>query len=319
MSSSGAVLDTSGIRVCGAAGDQYEPQVASGDSGYLAVWTDDRFYYDYIFAGRVARSGAVLDGDGIQVTFDSAYRDLPHVAFGGTGYLVVWEEEPLHSSHFEICGARLDQSGAVIDSEPILIAGGNYDCWSPSVAFDGTDYIVTWYSGRVNGARVNRWGTVLDTFPVSQRQASSASLEEMCLTSGPNRQALALYSAPTDSVNHRSVSCDRIWGRLSPFEGIKENPTQVAPRMTLDVLPNPLSNNGVVRYALPTQSHVRLAIYDISGRLARLLADDEQKPGAHVLRWNGTTDAGRLLANGVYILCLDANGRSETRTLTIAR
>ena len=120
-------------------------------------------------------------------------------------------------------------------------------------------------------------------------------------------------------MNHRPAFCDRIWGRLSPFEGIEENSTQVAPRMTLDILPNPFSGRAEVRYSLPSSSHVRLAVYDISGRLMCLLADDEQKAGTYLLHWTGIARNGRLLANGIYILRLDAEGGSETKTVTIAR
>ncbi len=321
VSASGTVLDTSGILICGAAGDQFNPQIAFGESTYLVVWADDRFDYDYIFASRVTQSGAVLDSNGIQVSFDSAYRDLPRVTFGGTDYLVVWQEQEISGTYNEIYAARLSPNGAIIDSEPIIIAERNYDCESPSVAFDGTDYIVAWLDARsgpgsVSGARVSRWGTVLDTFLVSQLDVENSDL---CLASGPSRQVLAVYSAPTDSVNHRPVSCNRIWGRLSPFEGIEENQTQAALCMTLNVLPNPLNCDGIVRYALPVSGHVRLCVYDVSGRLVRLLAEDEQKAGRHALRWDGTASDGRLLANGVYILRLDAGGRTETRTLAIAR
>jgi hypothetical protein len=120
-------------------------------------------------------------------------------------------------------------------------------------------------------------------------------------------------------VNRRPFGTLRIWGRLSPFEGVEENPTQVTTRTALGVLPNPFGGRSEVRYSLPVNSHVRLAVYDVSGRQARLLADDEQKAGSHTLRWNGTANDGRPLANGVYMLRLDAGGRIETRTLTIAR
>ncbi len=320
VSSAGAVLDTSGIMVCGGAGSQHSPQVAFGDSNYLVTWLDTRFgSMGHIFAGRVTRSGAVLDSAGIQVTFDSAYRGTPHVAFGCSGYLVVWQARQVSGYQNEIYAARLNTSGVVLDSEPILIAGGDYDCLTPSVTFDGTDYFVAWQDTRdrsIQGALVSRWGTVLATFPISERNVSHIS---PCLALGPNRQVMALYSAYTDSLNHRPVNCNRIWARLPPFEAIEENPTQVASRMTLAVLPNPLSGTGEVRYVLPVSGHVRLGVYDISGRLVRLLADDGQKAGSYALRWNGADNVGRLLANGVYILRLDAGGRSETRTLTIAR
>ncbi len=320
VSSAGAVLDTSGIVVCGLAGEDHSnEQAASGDSGYLVVWDDNRFGWACIFAGRVTRTGAVLDSNGIQVNFDSARRDFPHVAFGDNGYLVVWQERTSSwPARYEICGARLDPDGAVVDSEPILIASRDYDCLSPSVAFDGTDYIVAWQNSQhwsITGARVSRWGTVLDTFPISRRYVSQS---EFCLASGQNRQVLALCAAYTDSVNHRFVDCYRIWGRLSPFEAIEEDPTQVASRMTLDVLPNPLSGNSEVRYSLPVGSHVRLGVYDVSGRLVRLLADDEQKAGSHVLRWDGVDENRRRLPNGVCFVRLETAGRCESRVVIIA-
>jgi hypothetical protein len=316
VSSAGTVLDTSGIQVRVAAWDEYIGQVASGDSGYLVVWTDAELGWVRIFAGRVTRSGAVLDSAGIQVSFDSAECNFPHVAFGVSGYLVVWQEKTSYDN-YEICGARLDRSGAVLDSEPILIASPGYYRESPSVTFDGTDYIVAWqdslYSG-ISGARVSRWGTVLGTFPISRRDVQS----EFCLAAGPNRQVLALYSAFTDSVNHRPVSCNRIWGRLSPFEGIEEVPTGAAPRMTLGIMPNPLSGNGEVRYSLPVSGRVRLGVYDVSGRLVRLLADDEQRAGSHVLRWDGTDENLRKLPNGVCFVRLETAGRCESRVVIIA-
>ena len=283
------------------------------------VWLDEAYDPQRISAGRVARSGAALDSAGMVITFDSSQRYAPQVAFGGSGYLVVWENRVQPFDTHEIWGARLDQNGAVLDSQPILIASPDYDCRSPSVAFDGNDYVVARQdarSGSVNGARVSRWGTVLATFPVSQQERDH---RQFCLVQGTGRDVLALYSRFTDWVNERPASCYRIWGRLPPFGAIEENPTRVAPRMTLDVTPNPLSGNGQVRYALPVESRVRLGVYDVAGREVCRLADLRRKAGYYSVRWNGTDASGHTLANGVYVLRLDQGQRRETRTVVIAR
>lgn len=319
VSSAGEVLDTAGILICGAAEYQYDARVASGDSGYLVVWLDEAYDPRRIFASRVTRSGTVLDSAGIMITFDSSQRYSQQVAFGGNGYLVVWENRVQPYDTHEIWGARLDPSGAVIDSQPILIASPDYDCRSPSVAFDGNDYIVAWQdnmSGSVTGARVSRWGTVLATFPVTQQVRNH---HQFCLAQGAAGDVLALYSAFTDWVNQRPASCYRIWGRLPPFGAIEENATQIAPRMTLDVLPNPLGSFGEVRYALPVNSHVQLAVYDATGREVCKLADQKQRAGCHSVRWNGTDASGHALPNGVYILRLDLGPRRETRSVIIAK
>jgi hypothetical protein len=319
VSLSGEVLDTAGILICGADGYQYEARVVAGDSGYLVVWLDDAASPQRVFSARVAHSGTVLDSAGTLVTFDSSQRYAPQVAFGGTGYLVVWENRVRPFDHHEVWGARLDLNGAVVDSQPILIASPDYDCWSPSVAFDGNDYIVAWQenvSNSVAGARVSRWGTVLATFPVSQQVRDHGMF---CLAQGGAGNVLALYSTFTGWVNQRPASCYRIWGRLPPFGSIEENATQVAPRMTLNIHPNPLGGSGQVRYALSDENRVRLGVFDVAGREVCRLVDQKQNAGRYSVGWNGTDYAGRALANGVYILRLDLGQRCETRPVVIAR
>jgi hypothetical protein len=322
VSSAGAVLDSPGIPVCRAARNQTQPRVTFGDSLYLAVWADARLPgRSDIYAARINRSGAVLDSGGNPVTFDSSYRGAPDIAFGGSNYLAVWQAGPWGGGPHEICAARLSPDGGVVDSQSILIAGGDFDCGPPSVTFDGTDYVVAWADSRsgtytgIYGVRVSRWGTVFTTFPISPPTNAGAP----SIVTAPGGGLLALYESGADSVNHRPFTGSRIWGRLSPFETIEERPTSVPLSSTLDVQPNPLNCAGNVRYALGVSGVVRLAVYDVSGRLVRLLADNKQSAGTHTVRWTGTDRNGRLLANGVYVLRLDANGRSETRTLTIAR
>lgn len=313
----GAVLDSPGIPVCCAARNQTQPRVTFGDSLYLAVWLDNRLPgRTDVYAARINRSGAVLDSGGNPVTFDSSYRGALDIAFGGTNCLAVWQEQA------DIRGARISLGGTVIDSAPILVAGGSFACGPPSVTFDGTDYVVAWADNRsgtytgIYGVRVTRWGTVFSPFPVSPPTNAGAP----CIVAVPGGGLMAVYESGADSVNHRPFSGNRIWGRLSPFEGVaEEGITHSAQCMTLEVVPNPLGGSGQVRYALPASGHVRLALYDISGRLVQLLAEEQQKAGSHALRWNGTAKDGSSLANGVYILRLDACGRSETRTMTVAR
>lgn len=83
--------------------------------------------------------------------------------------------------------------------------------------------------------------------------------------------------------------------------------------------PNPATNATVLRYTLSRAGHVRLAVYDVSGRMVRLVRDDERGAGEHAegLPLNGEVGGG--LTSGLYFVRLEAEGRVLTRRLAILR
>jgi flagellar hook assembly protein FlgD len=52
---------------------------------------------------------------------------------------------------------------------------------------------------------------------------------------------------------------------------------------------------------------VKLSVYDASGKLVRELVSAVQNPSNYSVAWDGRDDSGRRLANGVYVLRLDAD------------
>ena len=171
---SGGMLDLSGILICGASGNQEQPAVAFGDPAYLVVWRDGRNGSDQqIYGTRVSQSGTVLDSS--FVISSGAHRtDYPAVTFGRDNYLVAWMDNR-NGWPRSIWGARVDASGSVLDTSGITISAGEISHRYPSVASDGTDYLVVWSDTRpgsgvnIYGARVSGSGAVLDTsgIPIS--------------------------------------------------------------------------------------------------------------------------------------------------------
>jgi len=88
-----------------------------------------------------------------------------------------------------------------------------------------------------------------------------------------------------------------------------------AEALTLGVpYPNPVRAQATVAFELPESGAVRLAVYDLLGREAAVLAEGVQPAGAHTAR----VDASRL-ASGVYLVRLDAAGQTLTHQLTVVR
>jgi hypothetical protein len=81
---------------------------------------------------------------------------------------------------------------------------------------------------------------------------------------------------------------------------------------------NPIGGETVLRYELPRTTQVNLGIYDVRGRLIRLLEDDcTRDAGSHQVRWDRTDDAGKPVVSGVYFSRLEAADRSATRRVVV--
>ncbi len=87
------------------------------------------------------------------------------------------------------------------------------------------------------------------------------------------------------------------------------NGLDVAEEMTLrpevitelvTVLPNPFIKAVGIKYSLPDQRHVKITVYDISGKLVKTLVDAKAQAGHYDVAWNGTDERGRKVSAGVY-------------------
>ena len=83
--------------------------------------------------------------------------------------------------------------------------------------------------------------------------------------------------------------------------------------------PNPFNSMTHIEYYLPLAGFVRLAIYDIHGRLVKTLVNTSKKTGRHIATWNGCTDSGRPVSSGVYISQLQCNNQTRSRKLILLK
>ncbi len=81
--------------------------------------------------------------------------------------------------------------------------------------------------------------------------------------------------------------------------------------------PNPLAERTVVAFDLPAPSLVRAALYDVSGRLVRMLADEPLPAGKHQRAWDRRDQSGRAVPSGIYFLRLDAGAHRSRQKIVV--
>jgi PKD repeat protein len=83
--------------------------------------------------------------------------------------------------------------------------------------------------------------------------------------------------------------------------------------------PNPFNPVTVIEYTLPSRAHVRLEIFDITGRMVRVLEDGSRAEGMHHVIWDGRDANDQPLASGVYFYRLTAPEYRLTRKMVLLR
>ncbi|NBC86999.1 MAG: T9SS type A sorting domain-containing protein, partial [Bacteroidetes bacterium] len=76
--------------------------------------------------------------------------------------------------------------------------------------------------------------------------------------------------------------------------------------------PNPVKSTGEIRYTLPEQANVRVALYDVLGREVRVLDQ-----GARAARQHSVSLDASGLSSGVYFIRLEAMGQTRTTRVSV--
>ena len=131
--------------------------VASDGKDFLVTW----YRSSYMRAARVTAAGKVLDTP--PITLGQSNGGVAAVGYGGGYYLVVWNV----GNYF--MARRVTPQGKALDGLGVPINPG-YGGNSPSVLFNGTNFLVVWSDNRngpaVYAARFSTAGKLVDSNPV---------------------------------------------------------------------------------------------------------------------------------------------------------
>lgn len=215
----GVVLDSSGILI------SYlmwvggylpvKPAIAYGAGKILCAWTDFRDNM-MLYGARVDTNGIVLDTNDFVICPYDSWKYSPSATFGNKNFFVVWQDfQPI--SYDDIYGCRISSEGTILDPSGIAISAYTGYQGSPSVAFDGKNYLVAWQDNRntggseydIYGARVDTEGSVLDTNAIA-----------ICTSSGDQRYPAVTFGSSYYFVVWEDGDFSNIYGARVDTAGV---------------------------------------------------------------------------------------------------
>ena len=116
------------------------------------------------------------------------------------------------------------------------------------------------------------------------------------------------FSVLTSLIANLTTDASTLDGKTSPSDcGLSQN------------FPNPFNPETQIRYDIPSETHVKLTIYDIKGRYIRTLFQGEQVAGHYHFTWDSRDETGRSVPNGVYIYQLVTESQTFARKMILIK
>lgn len=100
---------------------------------------------------------------------------------------------------------------------------------------------------------------------------------------------------------------------------VSVSPTARTVRLGMKVVPNPAPGGTSFVIEADHGGPLRMSIVDVRGRLVRRFEDSLATAGRRTLLWDGRDTAGRLLPAGLYLVTLEAGGRSVSSRVSLVR
>ena len=103
---------------------------------------------------------------------------------------------------------------------------------------------------------------------------------------------------------------------------VDQTPRTAALNLQANV-PNPFNPSTRITFDLADtgqgSTRVSLRVFDLQGRLVKVLLEESMAADRHTAVWDGRNDQGAAVPSGVYVYRLSAAGKTLARTMTLAK
>jgi hypothetical protein len=101
--------------------------------------------------------------------------------------------------------------------------------------------------------------------------------------------------------------------------GNGDKPKNWKGKLAVRVHPNPMNPKADISFTLNQSGRVRVAIFDLSGRLVKTIQTGVLPAGDNTVSWNGSTSYAARASSGVYFVSVEAEGVREVQRVTVVK
>lgn len=332
---------------------------ADNEGGAIIAWEDQRKgpneKYD-IYAQRIDSEGNALWGhNGLAICSADSNQLSPMISVDNTGdAIITWLDN--RQDNYAIYAQGIDRDGAFcwpIGGINVCSYYGRHHY--PRITTDlAGGPILTWYDYRNGNADIYAYRVNVESSPV-QSLLQDYSIHSRC-TSVEIEWSLSEFKEDVDFVVSRSPAVKEEYIELSAgkitrngllftfvdatvilgetfryrVDIINDGEQKVLfftdpvslPKLPLVLCqnyPNPFNPSSTISYYLPKNSHVKMEIIDISGKIICCLVDQFQEKGLRSVVWNGIDRNGNTVESGIYFYRIRSGKESISRKMVILK
>ncbi|NQU05638.1 MAG: T9SS type A sorting domain-containing protein [Calditrichaeota bacterium] len=336
-----------GLIVCNAQHQQRNPQLIRHQNGYVVVWTDDRADQDRnqrdVFAQFINYDGSLRwRENGAAICTEEYNQYYPSIAIDNqTNIWVAWADDRninqanRRDLYFQKFSSRatdsyrpiklLDDSDVGGDGLPLCNAEN--DQWKPYIIHDAQNGMwITWEDLRnspysdIYATHLNSDGVPFDGWGENGQVVCDAhhrqeSPESVLLRNSGETGIVTVW------IDKRSTGIEELFNiytqRLDDdYVSVNRQPAKNKPTgYTLsEPYPSPFNSQTRISYSAKSDGHVRIGLYDITGRLVRQLSSGKITAGNHHLSIKADD-----LSAGQYIVRLEAEDVKLERRIVLVK
>lgn len=305
------------------------PQINIYYSGNIFItWNDDRTNLagkNYVYLQRYNSIG-VKTGNNIKVNDDTnstVNHQYPWISSGGIGtFIICWTDERISEIHPKIMYQIYDVNGNPMGLNRIAntTTNGLLSFSKVSMREDGyffigwTDYATS--LGKYLGCRFDNNG---NAYGIPSNPYFIPLYSSSQISSGCNDISLIndkVFSTWGDNRNGNGDIFINVRGFQNPdtvlgIRSLENIPTQFK---IFQPYPNPFNSETIISYELPVKNYVNIYLYDVLGRLVKVIINGNQSAGKYSVKLESTN-----LASGIYFYKIQAGNFVDGRKVVLIK